>query len=41
MLAREIQMAESLEEAMTLAGSIAQEAGELIERYNRQMKVAA
>jgi hypothetical protein len=41
MLAREIQEAESLEEAKMKAGVIAQEAGELVERYNRQIQIAA
>ena len=41
MLAREIQVAGELEDAKMKAGSIAEMAGELIERYNRQMKIAA
>jgi hypothetical protein len=41
MLAREIQVAGELEEAKQKAGSIAEMAGELIERYNRQMRIAA
>jgi hypothetical protein len=41
MLVREIQAASSLEDARAKAGAIAQNAGELIERYNRQMKFAA
>jgi len=41
MLAREIQISSSLEDAKTKAGSIAEMAGELIERYNRQIGLAA
>jgi hypothetical protein len=40
-LAREIQVASELEEAKMKASSIAEMAGELIQKYNRQMKVAA
>ena len=40
-LARKIQAAKSLEEAQAMASSIESEAGELIERYNRQMQIAA
>jgi len=41
MLAREIQAANELDQAQALAASIAEDVGELIERYNRQMKIAA
>jgi hypothetical protein len=41
MLAREIQVTDELEDAKQKSGSIAEHAGELIERYNRQMKIAA
>jgi len=41
MLARQIQAAGSLEEAKTKAGSIAEQATELIERFNRQIGLAA
>lgn len=41
MLAREIQVASELEDAKTKAGSIAEMAGELIAKYNRQLGIAA
>lgn len=40
-LAREIQVTGELEDAKHMAGTIAEYAGDLIERYNRQMKIAA
>lgn len=41
MLAREIQVENELEDAKLKAGSIADMAGELIARYERQLGVAA
>jgi hypothetical protein len=41
MLAREIQVSGELEDAKVKAGSIAEMAGELVAKYNRQLGVAA
>jgi len=41
MLAREIQVTGELEDAKQKAESIAEHAAELIEQYNRHMKLAA
>jgi hypothetical protein len=41
MLAREIQVSPELEDAKAKAGSIAEMAGELVAKYNRQIGMAA
>jgi len=41
MLAREIQVSDGLEDAKVKAGSIAEMAGELVQKYNRQIGLAA
>lgn len=41
MLAQKIQVTDELEDAKQKAENIVELAGELIDRYNRQMRVAA